>query len=62
MVIPSRIYNALDETISGWGMKLRTDFAGGIGHGSNDLGGRPHHFRELADGNTGENADEKLVL
>jgi hypothetical protein len=41
---------------------LRTDFARGIGHGSDDRCGRSYHFRELADSNTGQDADEKLLL
>ena len=43
-------------------MRLRTDFAWSIGHCSHDLRGWSHHLSELADGHTGEDADEKLVL
>jgi hypothetical protein len=43
-------------------MRSRTDFAWGIGHGSHDLCGRSYHLGELADGHTGKDADEKLVL
>jgi hypothetical protein len=43
-------------------MKLRTYSAWGIGHGSDDLGGRSYHFRELVDGNAGQDADEELLF
>ena len=42
-------------------MRLRTDFARCVGHGSYDLRGRSYHLGKLADGYTSQDADEKLV-
>lgn len=43
-------------------MRSETDFAWGVGHGSDDLRGRSYHLGELTDGHAGQDADEKLVL